>query len=127
MNHPRAGAHRAGAPTERTAFLGSFVPLPRTAAEAAAAHDPRIAVESRYKSYDDYRAQFQRALDELVRERYLLAEDSAQLTNRSQEEWKWVAQVENLLLFSVFEPARFFGQPVRGLAVMSFSGVSVSG
>ena len=37
------------------------------------------------------------------------------------------AEVENLLLFSVFEPARSFGQPVRGLAVLSFSGVSVHG
>ncbi len=37
------------------------------------------------------------------------------------------SQVENLLLFSKFEPARFFGQPVRGLAVLSFSGVSVRG
>jgi hypothetical protein len=37
------------------------------------------------------------------------------------------AQVENLLLWSVFEPARRFGQPVRGLAVLSFSGVSVRG
>jgi hypothetical protein len=37
------------------------------------------------------------------------------------------AQVENLLLESVFEPARFFGQPVRGLAVVSFSGISVRG
>ena len=37
------------------------------------------------------------------------------------------SQVENLLLFSLFEPARFFGQPVRGLAVLSFSGVSVRG
>jgi anti-sigma factor RsiW len=33
--------------------------------------------------------------------------------------------LENQLLFSVFEPARFFGQPVRGLAVLSFTGVSV--
>jgi anti-sigma factor RsiW len=33
--------------------------------------------------------------------------------------------LENLLLFSVFEPATFFGQPVRGLAVLSFTGVSV--
>jgi anti-sigma factor RsiW len=33
--------------------------------------------------------------------------------------------LENMLLFSVFEPARFFGQPVRGLAVLSFTGVSV--
>ena len=37
------------------------------------------------------------------------------------------AQVENLLLTSVFEPARFFGQPVRGLAVLAFSGISVRG
>ena len=37
------------------------------------------------------------------------------------------SEVENLLLFSVFEPATFFGQPVRGLAVLSFSGVSVRG
>jgi anti-sigma factor RsiW len=37
------------------------------------------------------------------------------------------AQVENMLLWSVFEPARRFGQPVRGLAVLSFSGVSVRG
>jgi hypothetical protein len=37
------------------------------------------------------------------------------------------AQVENLLLTSRFEPARFFGQPVRGLAVLTFSGVSVRG
>ena len=37
------------------------------------------------------------------------------------------AQVENLLVSGVFEPARFFGQPVRGLAILSFSGVSVRG
>ena len=37
------------------------------------------------------------------------------------------AQVENLLLWSRFEPARRFGQPVPGLAVISFSGVSVRG
>ena len=37
------------------------------------------------------------------------------------------AQVESLLVSGVFEPARFFGQPVRGLAVLSFSGVSVRG
>ena len=36
-------------------------------------------------------------------------------------------QVENLLLWSRFEPARRFGQPVPGLAVLSFSGVSVRG
>lgn len=36
-------------------------------------------------------------------------------------------QVENLLLWSRFEPAKRFGEPVPGLAVLSFSGVSVRG
>jgi hypothetical protein len=35
------------------------------------------------------------------------------------------SELENVLLFSVFEPAKSFGQPVRGLAVLSFTGVSV--
>jgi hypothetical protein len=35
--------------------------------------------------------------------------------------------LENKLLFSLFEPARVFGQPVRGVALLSFSGVSVQG
>jgi len=37
------------------------------------------------------------------------------------------SQVEYLLLFSVFEPAHYFGKPVHGLAIVSFSGVSVRG
>jgi len=37
------------------------------------------------------------------------------------------SEIETLLLTSHFAPARFFGQPVRGLAVLSFSGVSVRG
>jgi anti-sigma factor RsiW len=37
------------------------------------------------------------------------------------------AQIENLLLWYRYEPARRFGQPVPGLAVLSFSGVSVHG
>jgi anti-sigma factor RsiW len=37
------------------------------------------------------------------------------------------SQVEDLLVPLYFEPARFFGQPVRGLAVLSYSGVSVRG
>lgn len=35
--------------------------------------------------------------------------------------------IENLLLFSVFRPATLYGQPVRGVALISFSGVAVHG
>jgi hypothetical protein len=37
------------------------------------------------------------------------------------------AQLEDYLAFSVFAPARLFGQPVRGTVVHSFSGVAVRG
>jgi hypothetical protein len=37
------------------------------------------------------------------------------------------AQLNNLLYFSVFAPARVFGQPVRGHAVLAYSGVAVKG
>jgi hypothetical protein len=77
-----------GAAGERLAFLGSFVPLPKTAAEAEAAHDSRLPIEARYKSYDEYHAQFERAVDGLVGERFILAEDAPHLSDRSREEWK---------------------------------------
>ncbi len=37
------------------------------------------------------------------------------------------SQLQSALLFSVFDPARTFGQPVKGTVVLSFSGVSVHG
>jgi hypothetical protein len=37
------------------------------------------------------------------------------------------AALENKLLFSTFEPARVFGQPVDGSVVLSFADVSVQG
>jgi hypothetical protein len=79
-----------GAAGERLAFLGSFVALSKTAADAEAAHDSRMAVDARYKGYEDYRAQFQRAVDGLVRERYVLAEDAPRLIRSGEDEWKWV-------------------------------------
>jgi hypothetical protein len=81
-----------GAPTERTAFLGSFVPFRRTAADTAAARDPRTAIDERYDSYNDYRASFQKALDKLVQDRYILPGDSAQLMTRSEQEWNWITE-----------------------------------
>lgn len=37
------------------------------------------------------------------------------------------ASLESLLLTSVFQPATTYGQPVRGVALLTFSGVSVQG
>ena len=81
-----------GAPSERPAFLGSFVPLHATAAEATSAHDPRPAVLARYKDYADYRERFSQALNSLIKDHYILEEDREQLIDRSQQEWNWIVK-----------------------------------
>jgi hypothetical protein len=37
------------------------------------------------------------------------------------------ADLESLLLSSVFQPAKTYGEPVRGVALLTLSGVSVQG
>jgi hypothetical protein len=55
---------------------GQYIPFKATAAERVAAGDPRPSVQERYHSYDAYRSKVARAIDELVRERFILCEDA---------------------------------------------------
>ena len=56
-------------------YLGSTVPLARTAEERAAARDPRPSVAERYASRDAYLAEVRKEAERLVESRYLLAGD----------------------------------------------------
>ena len=56
-------------------YLGSSVPLPRTAAQDEAAGDPRPSLDALYCDRDDYATQVRVAAEALVAERLLLAED----------------------------------------------------
>ena len=56
-------------------YLGSTVPFARTAAERAAARDPRPSVAERYPSRDAYLAEVRKAAERLVASRYLLPGD----------------------------------------------------
>ncbi len=56
-------------------YLGSTVPLARTAAERTAASDPRPSLAERYPSRDAYLAEVRAAAERLVERRYLLAGD----------------------------------------------------
>jgi hypothetical protein len=40
---------------------------------------------------------------------------------------KMVSRLENMLIFTVFQPARAFGRPTSGRAIISFSRISVQG
>ena len=64
-----------GGESQLLVFAGSTLPFARTRAEREAAGDPRPAIAERYASREDYLARVRRAAEELVEERYLLAED----------------------------------------------------
>ena len=67
--------HEGGGEGQILEYLGSTVPFPRTAAERAAASDPRPSLAERYASRDAYLAAVRGAAERLVEGRYLLAGD----------------------------------------------------
>jgi hypothetical protein len=76
-----------GAPDQRLPFEGSYIPFQKTAAERARVGDPRLSIAERYTGRADYLARFTRAVDELIKQRWILAEDRAAMIERGGEEW----------------------------------------
>ena len=76
-----------GAPTQRTSFLGSYIPFAKTAAERQQAGDPRPALAERYAGKDDYLKRYRAAIDGLVRQRFILAADLPAMLQRGAQEW----------------------------------------
>ncbi|MGD0893497.1 MAG: alpha/beta hydrolase domain-containing protein [Terracidiphilus sp.] len=81
-----------GAPDQRVAFEASFLPFPKTAADRAKTGDPRKSIAERYADRADYLARYSRALDELVKERWILEEDRAAVLARGEAEWDEAAK-----------------------------------
>lgn len=69
---------------------GSIVPLPRTEAERRASGDARPSVEALYRDREDYLGRVRRAVERLVAERYILADDAAAELSRAERIWAWV-------------------------------------
>jgi hypothetical protein len=66
---------------------GSMFPFAQTEAERERAHDPRSSLEARYASRDGWAARLAEAVDRLVAERLLLAEDGDRLMIAARESW----------------------------------------
>jgi hypothetical protein len=79
------------APDLRLSFLGSFIPLARTAAEREKSGDPRLSVGERYVSREQYMGRFAEAAMNLIQDRFLLREDLAAILERGQREWNEIA------------------------------------
>jgi hypothetical protein len=76
-----------GAPDQRVAFEASYLAFPKTAADRERTHDPRRSIAERYASREDYLQRYARAVQELVKQRWILEEDRAQLLHRGGQEW----------------------------------------
>jgi Alpha/beta hydrolase domain len=81
-----------GAPDQRVSFEASYLPFPKTAAERQKTGDPRKSIAERYANREDYLTRCGRALDELVKQRRILAEDRPALLHRAEQEWDEAAK-----------------------------------
>jgi hypothetical protein len=76
-----------GAPGQRVAFEASYIPFPKTAADRKKTNDPRKSIAERYPNHDAYTAQFRDAVDNLIKQRWILSEDRDALLHRGEQEW----------------------------------------
>ena len=61
---------------------GQYIPFAPTQAARTASGDPRRSVQERYPSFGFYRTQVVLEVDRLVRDRFLLCEDTQDIVNR---------------------------------------------
>ena len=83
-------AEAIGAPDELADFRGAFLPFPVTTAEREETGDPRKSVAERYENRAAYLGRTTEVAVELVRQRFLLAEDLPELIDHAKELWALV-------------------------------------
>lgn len=76
-----------GAPDQRVSFEASYIAFPKTPTDRQKTGDPRKSIAERYAGRDDYMRQFGSALDDLVKQRWILPEDRAAMLQRGEQEW----------------------------------------
>ncbi len=82
LRHPDMGA-----PDQIMGLTGSTIPFPATKAEREASGDPRLSIEERYGSKEEYLGRVRQAAQELVDEGHLLAEDMDLVVGQASERY----------------------------------------
>jgi alpha/beta hydrolase family protein len=82
LRHPDIGG-----PGQTLSLLGSTIPFPATSAARQAAGDPRLSIEERYVSKEDYLGRVKQAAEALVQQGYLLAEDLPTITEQASQRY----------------------------------------
>ena len=81
-----------GAPDQRVAFEASYLPFPKTAADRQRSGDPRMSIAERYSNREDYLTRYNSAVEELVKQRWILTEDREALLQRGELEWDFATK-----------------------------------
>ena len=68
--------------------MGSTVPLSRNREARTVAGDPRLSIAERYIDEDDYRFRLRQQAEQLLADRYLLAEDIATCESIALERYR---------------------------------------
>src|SRR5262245_11591215 len=76
-------------------LLGSYVPFASTRAERERTHDPRLSIEERYASREQYLKRVQEAAASLVKDGYVLAEDVPSIVKRAGDHWDLLVKRPN--------------------------------
>ncbi|MGH9460140.1 MAG: alpha/beta hydrolase domain-containing protein, partial [Vicinamibacteria bacterium] len=81
----------ASGPSDMLAtFTGSFIPFPRTKAERESTHDPRLSIEERYASREEYLGKVALAATQLIDEGYLMDVDLPAIVKEAGEHWDYL-------------------------------------
>jgi hypothetical protein len=81
---------KIGAPDQLFTQAGSWIAFPVNKAEREAHQDPRVSIEERYPTKNDYLEKITTAARLLVQAGYLLDRDIPYLRNRAAQEWDYV-------------------------------------
>jgi hypothetical protein len=76
-----------GAPDQRVSFELSYLPFPKTAAERQTTGDPRKSIAERYSDRETYLTRYRAAVEDLVKQRWILPEDRDAIVHRGEQEW----------------------------------------
>lgn len=76
-----------GAPDQRVSFELSYLPFPKTAAERQTTGDPRKSIAERYSDRETYLTRYHAAVEDLVKQRWILPEDRDAIVHRGDQEW----------------------------------------
>ena len=82
---------RSGPADVLSSMQGSYIPLPRTAAERKRTNDPRLSIEERYRDKEQYLGLVSKAAQSLVDRGFLLAEDLTVVLSDARRHWDYLA------------------------------------